>query len=187
MHWIASNSRRLTAHAELASAPPSQRERGDWFVLRTRSRQEKILAGDLHSNRIDYFLPLLRTERMYCNRRISVEMPMFPGYLFLRGTVDDAYWADRTRRVAQIIPVPDQARLDRELTALATALASNATLDPYPYLQKGVCVTVRSGPLRGLQGLIEDRTRRHRIILQIEALGQAVSLEVDAANVELAE
>jgi transcription antitermination factor NusG len=184
LHFGPSNSRRLTAHAELASAPPT-RDRGDWFVLRTRSRQEKVLASDLHSNRIACFLPMLRTERTYCNRRITVELPMFPGYLFLRGSLDDAYWADRTRRVAQIIQVADQARLDCELMSLAQAIASDARLDPYPYLKKGVRVEIRSGPLRGLHGLIEDRARAHRIILQIEALGQAVSLEVDAGNVDV--
>jgi transcription antitermination factor NusG len=173
----------LSLQTETASAPPS-RECGDWFVLRTRSRQEKILAADLRSNRIAYFLPMLRTERMYANYRVTVELPLFPGYLFLRGSLDDAYWADRTRRVAQIIQVTNQSKLDAELASLAQALSVNAKLDPYPYLKRGVRVVVKSGPLRGLHGLIEDRTRRHRIILQIEALGQAVSLEVDAANVE---
>jgi len=179
-------SRYLMPQAELASAPPS-RERGDWYVLRTRSRQEKTLAADLRSHEIAYFLPMYRSERMYCNRRVTVELPLFPGYLFLRGSLDDAYSADRTRRVAQIIQVTNQTRLDGELSSLAQVLAFETKLDPFPYLKKGLLVTIKSGPLRGLQGLIEDRTRRHRLILQIEALGQAVSLEVDASNVEVTE
>jgi transcription antitermination factor NusG len=172
--------------AEPSRALPGS-EHGEWFVLRTRARQEKILAADLAANRIACFLPLRRVERSYCNQRFSVELPMFPGYMFLRGTRDDAYWADRTRRVAQIIDVPDQARLDRELSFLAQAMAHIELFDPYPCLKRGVRVELQSGPLRGLQGLIEDRRRRHRLILQIEALGQAVSLEVDAAIVEVVE
>lgn len=180
------SSRCLSLQTETSWAPPS-RECGDWFVLRTRSRQEKILAADLRSNRISYFLPILRTERMYANYRVTVELPLFPGYLFLRGTLEDAYRAERTRRVAKIIQVTNQAKLDTELASLAQALSVDAKLDPNPYLNGGVRVVVKSGPLRGLQGLIEDRARRHRIILQIEALGQAVSLEVEAANLELAD
>jgi transcription antitermination factor NusG len=163
------------------------RASGNWFVLRTRSRQEKILANDLRAQRIACFLPLLRMQRLYCSRRITVEVPMFPGYLFLRGSTDDAYCADRTKRVAQIIAVADQHRLDWELANLAQVMASNIRVDPYPYLKRGVRVEIKSGPLRGLQGLVEDRSRLHRLVLQIEALGQAVSLEVDAAIVELAE
>jgi transcription antitermination factor NusG len=178
----------------VCSTPPGEQpasillptaEAGDWYVLRTRSRQEKILAGDLKARGIGHFLPLISAERMYCNRRFNVDLPLFPGYLFLRGSNDDAYFADRTKRIAQIIRVPDQKRLDWELTNLAQVLATTTSLDPYPYLKKGVRVEVRSGPLRGLQGVVEDRMRRHRLILQVEALGQAVSLEVDAAIVDI--
>ena|SRR5437763_485684 len=165
---------------------PNQ-ERGDWFVLRTRSRQEKILANTLRSREVGCFLPLLRAERIYCGRRFVVELPLFPCYVFLRGQLDDAYFAERTKRVAQIIQVPDQRRLDCELSNLARALSSNQPLDPFPYLRTGIRVEVREGPLRGIQGIIEDRTRRDRLILQIEALGQAVSLEVDAAAVDVIE
>ena len=176
------------ARVESGSGPvlPSA-EYGDWFVLRTRSRQEKILAADLRARKIGYFLPLMRVERMYCNRKISVELPLFVGYLFLRGSFDDAYFADRTGRVAQIIQVNDQRRLDWELSNLAQVMGLNTKIDPYPYLKKGVRVEVRSGPLKGIQGLVEDRARKHRLILQVDALGQAVSVEVDAAIVEVAE
>jgi transcription antitermination factor NusG len=166
-------------------APLPASDRGDWFVLRTRSRQEKILAGDLQAKRIGYFLPLKRVQRTYCGRRFYVEMPMFPCYLFLRGEVDDAYWADRTGRVAQIIPVADQPRLQDELTNLARALSSTEKLDPFPYLKEGTKVEIKSGSMKGIQGLVEDRNRRDRIILQVEALGRAVSVEVDAAIVDV--
>ncbi len=106
-------------------------------------------------------------------------MPLFPGYVFLRGDVDQAYEADRTRRVAQIIRVPDQHRMDDELRNIHIALGANATLDPYPYLRTGVRVEVREGPVRGLQGVVEDRTRLDRLILLVDTLGQAVSLEMD--------
>jgi transcription antitermination factor NusG len=163
--------------------PPG--ECGDWFVLRTRSRQEKILAGDLQAKCIGFFLPLKRVQRTYCGRHFQVEMPMFPCYLFLRGALDDAYWADRTGRVAQIIPVSDQPRLQVELTSLARAMSSTCKLDPFPYIKKGTRVEIRSGSLKGIQGLVEDRNRRDRIILQVEALGRAVSVELDAAIVDV--
>lgn len=176
----------LTPTPSFAIAPglPSA-ECGDWFVLRTRSRQEKILANGLRARGIGCLLPLVRVRRLYCNQRFEVEVPLFPGYLFLRGSLDDAYWADLTKRVAQIIPVVDQARLDQELQSLARVLASEQTLDPYPYLVKGQAVEIRCGPLRGVRGVIEDRSRPHHLILQVSALGQAVSLEVDAAIVDV--
>lgn len=158
---------------------------GDWFVLRTRARQEKILANDLAARSIPAFLPLINSVRYYGGRKARVELPLFPGYVFLRGSRDDAYAADRTRRIAQIITVSNQERLDMELRSLAIAIQSQAPLDPYPYLKKGVWVEVRSGPFRGIQGLIEDRSKANLLILQVEMLGRAVSLELDGSLLDV--
>lgn len=157
---------------------------GEWHVLHTKSRQEKALADDLRTRGIACFLPLLSQVRYYGTRKASAEMPLFPGYVFLRGTLDQAYQADRTRRVAQIIRVIDQKQLEWELTNLHLALQAKVPLEPYPYLQKGVRVEVRSGPFRGLQGIIEDRLKDQRLILQIDILGRAVSVEIDGALLE---
>ena len=158
---------------------------GDWHVLRTKSRQEKALASHLVASGIEYFLPLLSVSKYYGGRKAIVEQPLFPGYLFLRGSLDDAYVADRTRRVAQIIPVRQQESLARELWNIHVALSGQAPLDPFPYLEAGVRVEVREGPFRGLQGLIESRARRDRLILQVDMLGRAVSLEIEPSLLDV--
>jgi transcription antitermination factor NusG len=160
---------------------------GDWHLLHTRSRQEKVLAETLTAKGIGVFLPLLEVTRSYGGRKAAVELPLFPGYLFLKGPVDDAFEADRTKRVAGIIAVSDQSKLTWELRNLALALKRQVALDPYPYLKKGVRVEVRSGPLVGIQGVVESRTRRDRLILQIDVLGQATSLEIDGALLDVME
>jgi transcription antitermination factor NusG len=164
----------------VATEPPC-----DWHVLHTRSRQEKALSADLNALGVPHFLPLLQETRYHGRRKVVLDSPLFPGYLFLRGTIDDAYRADRTRRVAQVIVVADQEKLDWELLNLRAVLAQKVPLDPYPILQKGLRVEVRSGPFRGVQGLIEDKPRPNRLILQVDLLGKAVSLEIDGALLDL--
>ncbi len=160
-------------------------ELGDWFILRTRARQEKVLTQELGARSISCFLPLVRMIRYYGGRRNAVDLPLFPGYVFLRGSRDEAFDADRTRRIAQIIKVCDQHRLDVELKSLHQALRSEAPLNPYPYLKKGVWVEVRAGPFRGIQGLIEDRSRANLLVLQVNILGRAVSLEIDCSLLDV--
>lgn len=160
---------------------------GEWFVLHTRARHEKGLSDDLKAREIAHFLPLVTKVRYWGNRKAVVEEPLFPGYVFLRGSNDDAYIADRTRHVAQIIQVPDQRRLSWELQNLAQALQHKVPLDPFPYLKKGVRVAITSGPMRGLQGVVESRQRADKIILAVDMLGQAVSMELHGALVELVE
>ena len=161
--------------------------RGLWYVLHTRSRQEKVVADDLAAMGIGHFLPLVRQVRYYGNRKAWAELPLFPGYVFLRGDIDHAYEADRTKRIVSIIKVGQQEKLDWELRNLHLALFAKAPLTPFAYLKVGVRVEVRSGPFRGLQGMIEGRTPKDRLLLQVDILGQAVSLEIDGSLLDVIE
>jgi hypothetical protein len=92
--------------------------------------------------------------------------------------------ADRTKRVFNIPKVHDQERMTWQLTNLSLAPKYSVPLDPYPYLKEGILVEVKAGAFRGLQGLVKRRTGWERLILQV-VLGQAVSLELHGAQVEL--
>ena len=159
--------------------------RGEWHILHVRSRQEKALAADLAAIGIPHFLPLVPHARVYGRRRAVIHTPLFPGYVFVRGTRDDAYRCDRTRRVAGIIHVPDQRGLERELCNLRAALDAGAALDPCPFVRDGVRVVVRDGPLRGLTGVAAGGANAVRLVLQVQVLGRAVSVPVGEADLEL--
>ncbi len=170
-----------------SSDSPSIESARRWFVLHTKSRQEKAVAETLGKLGVRHVLPLVRRNSYYGKRKVEVDFPLFPSYLFMHGEPEQAYAIDRTKRIARIIPVVDGRVLERELKDLETALANVTTFDPFPYLTKGVRVEVRAGPLQGVRGLIEDRTKRNRLILQVEILGQATSTEVDGALLEVVE
>jgi transcriptional antiterminator NusG len=156
-----------------------------WVVLRTRSRQEKVIAADLAVRGMRFLLPLTHQVRYYGRRKAEIDAPLFPGYLFLRGSPEQAYAIDRSGRIASILPVADQAKLNDELRSLAIAFSNRVTLDPYPHLSVGRRVEVRAGPLRGIRGYVENRSSVHRLILQVEMLGRAVSMEIDSSLLDL--
>lgn len=155
-----------------------------WYVLHTRPRQEKTVAADLQAMGLPHFLPLVRHTRVHGHRKNVVDLPLFPGYVFLRGQKDDAYRADRTGRIVHILDVPNQEHLHWELSNIKLALEQQVPLDPFPYLKVGIRAEVRAGPMRGLQGLIESRGKRDRLVLQVDMLGRAVSIEVDGSLLE---
>src|SRR5687768_8107191 len=111
---------------------------GLWHVLHVKSRQEKALTADLRAMGIAHFLPLVRQVRFHGGRKATVEAPLFPGYVFLRGSLDETYTADRTRRVAGIIKVADQKHLEWELRNIHLALSRQAPLMAYAHLKRGV-------------------------------------------------
>jgi transcription termination/antitermination protein NusG len=166
LHWL--SGRELSAQSH-------------WHVLHTNSRQEKILSDTLAAMGVAHYLPLVRQTRFYGKRKASVEVPLFAGYVFLHGTLEEVYEADRTGRVARIIHVADQEELDRELNNVHLALSKNAELSRYPLLKTGVKVEVRSGPFRGLQGVIENWSRGDLLYLRVQMLGTAARMQIDAS------
>jgi len=162
-------------------APPTD---AAWWVLHTRPRQEKAVARDLAALDIRHFLPLVHHVRYYGRRKQRVYLPLFPGYVFLHGSAEQAWTLDRAGRLAQIIEVSDQALLEREIIAIQRVLESGHELDPHPYLHEGMRVEVRSGPLKGVQGVIERKRGKRRLVLQIEVLGVGSSLEIDGSLLE---
>jgi transcriptional antiterminator RfaH len=131
------------------------------------------------------YLPLRRNVRHSGPVKRISQVPLFPGYVFLWGTIDDAYLADRTQRVASLIRVPDPERLEWELRNIHRALSTAAPLDPHDALRVGLRARVATGPCAGVEGLIASRSRLDRLVLQVNMLGTAVCLEVDAGLVEL--
>jgi transcription antitermination factor NusG len=178
----------LTYPADLRSVllPCRRRASEDrWHVLHSKSRQEKALAASLSAMRIDCYVPLRREMHLHGGRRVEVAQPVFPSYVFLWGDRDQAFEADRTRRVANVIPVNDQDRLEWELANLYRALSTDAPLEPFPALQAGVRARVASGPFVGIEGVVASRIRPERLVLQIRMLGTATSLEIGGEHLEV--
>jgi transcription antitermination factor NusG len=155
-----------------------------WRVLHTRSRQEKSIARALKAAGIAHYLPLVQRVGYRGRRKRVVETPLFTSYVFLYGPMDAVYFAVSTKRVANVIPVPDQDGFVMEMEQIRRALECGADLGPADYLAVGCKVRVTAGPFVGLEGLIEDRARADRLILQVAALGRGTSLEIDADLLE---
>lgn len=157
-----------------------------WKALHTKSRQEKSVAERLARVGARQYLPLVRKVRVYGHRRRVVEAPLFPGYLFLWGGADEVREALDTGGVVRAIAIADQARVERELAQVRRALEAGASLELFPYLERGRAVRVTAGPFKGLEGIVEEARGGDRLILRVHALNRATSLEIDASLLESA-
>lgn len=155
-----------------------------WCVAHTKSRNEKVLANVLLSWDQPYFLPMVERVHVRRSRKVRSVLPLFPGYVFFTGDESTQYRVMTTNRVARIISVPDQNRLVQELKQLQRALDAGADLQPYPFLPQGTRCRITSGAFKGLEGVVQRTKGAAQLVLQVEALGQAVALEIDIAMVE---
>ena len=151
----------------------------------TRSRNEKALAHDLISKEISYFLPMSWKVRRKSRRTIRSLLPLFNGYLFFCGRENDLVELLKTNRVAHLIEVNYQEKLLDELIQIDQALRSGAPLTPHKYIKAGQRCRVIAGPLIGLEGIVVRTKNATRLVLQIDMLGQAASVEIDVDMMEV--
>ncbi len=158
---------------------------GEWWVVHTKSRNEKALAHDLRQRQISYFLPMTWKVRRKSRRTIRSLLPLFSGYLFFCGGENDRTEVLRTDRVANLIKVNDQDKLLNELLQIQQAIGAGAPLIPDKYVQAGQKCKVIAGPLLGLEGVVATTRGVTRLVLQVDMLGQAASVEIDIDMIEV--
>lgn len=159
---------------------------GTWWVAHTKARNEKALAWDLMGKGISYFLPLVsKASKTPKGRVIRSLVPLFSSYMFFCGDENARVETLRTHRVANIIPCTSVEHFINELWAIEKAIESGADLKPYNFIEVGQKCRVIAGPLMGTEGIVVRTSKETRLILQIDMLGQATSVDIEADLLEL--
>ena len=160
---------------------------GQWWVVHTKSRNEKALAHDLSQKNISYFLPMSWKTHRTRGRKMRSLLPLFGGYMFFCGSEDQRQEVLRTNRVANLIEVRNQEKFLRELTPIEHALLAGEELTPHKYIEAGQLCQVTAGPLAGSKGIAVRTMGKTKLVLQVEMLGQAASVEIDTDSIEIVE
>ena len=165
-------------------AEPARDVDARWWVLHARPRAEKTLARRLHRQRVRFFLPLYERRHRHQGRVRSAYLPLFPGYLFLRGDWDDRRSALETNLVAHCLEVTDQGELHDNLADVHRLMTSEAELTPESRLRPGMPVEIIAGPFAGMTGKVERRRNKVTFAVEIRLLQQGVSMEIASWMIE---
>lgn len=161
--------------------PETSTDNQQWYVLHCKPRQEQSVVDHLRALGVYAYFPRVDQVRFYGKRKVKREVALFPGYVFLFGQKEHAYSVDRSRGLVQILEPPDPEQLAWELKNIRLALEREAPLVECAGLKVGTRVEVRTGPFKGMQGLVEANKPKDRIVLQVGMLGRAMSVEIDAS------
>jgi transcriptional antiterminator RfaH len=156
-----------------------------WFVAHTRPRAEKKLAEYCARNGISVTLPCYRSIRKYERKTVVFEKPLFPNYLFLRLKPAEKQKVFHNDYVANLLDVTDQDLFEKQLGDILRSLDSDMEVLLAPQITAGSRVKITSGPLRGLEGLVETRSGVTYVNLRLDFIGQAVAVRVEASDLEL--
>jgi transcription antitermination factor NusG len=157
-----------------------------WYAAYTAPRHEKYVSQQMDGRRIHSFLPLYRSLRRWKDRRIQLELALFPGYVFVHIALRDRLQVLQLPGVVQLVSFGGKpaALPDAEIEALRNGLAGNLCAEPHPYLTVGRRVRVRAGSVAGLEGILLRRKQKFRVVLSIQLIQRSVAIEVDEADIE---
>lgn len=154
-----------------------------WFALAVKPRHEKAVAAALRIKGLEEFLPLCLERRRWSDRHKTLEVPLLAGYTFSRFDPDERLRVLRTPGVRKIVgwgatPLPVE---ETEIQALQRVVEARLPASPCPFLRAGQTISLDSGPLSGLRGLLLETKGKRRLVVSVTLLQRSVSVEVDQA------
>jgi transcription antitermination factor NusG len=162
------------------------RETTPWWALYTRYQREKMVAETLTSKRFEVFLPLYASVRRWTDRQKTLFLPIFPGYVFVRGGLDRRLEIVTTPGVQTILFFGEQVAAipETEIHTIRRMVDGPYRVEPHPYLKCGEKVRITRGSLKGIEGVLVRKKNLYRLVLSMDLLHQSVAVEIDASDVE---
>jgi transcription antitermination factor NusG len=156
-----------------------------WYAVWTRSRHEQVVREQLERKGLEAFLPTITRWSRWKDRKKQIDWPLFPGYCFVRFEAAERLPVLTCTGVVSIVsfdgdivPIPEH-----EIDGIRRLVDSDLQFDPCPLIREGMMVEVTHGPLKGVVGRLVRKGSHARLVLSVDLIGQAVSVEVDASDV----
>lgn len=149
-----------------------------WYALNVKTGMESAISRQIEAREIESFLP--QYEDVYAKRKTPVKRALFPGYIFGRFLYERRFPVLDTPGVLGIVGT-------REKPGIVTAeeidgvrrLIDSGRAEPWNQIEPGRIVTIRQGAFAGIRGVLVRVKDRVRVIVNIQLLNRAVSVELD--------
>lgn len=153
-------------------------EEQPWWVVHLRSRQEKTAAREALLRKVPFYLPQREQRAVSGGRKRISYLPLFPGYLFFRGGVEERLEMLKTNLCVRLLEVQDQAAIHEDLLQIKRLQETHLPLVPHPELTVGDPVRIMEGPFSGYLGIIEKSRGHFRLIVSVRFIHRFVSVEL---------
>ena len=168
-----------------AIALPAGWKEEHWYAAYTRAQHEKTVAAELGMREVEHFLPLYSSVRRWKDRRVTLETPLFAGYVFVRLALRDRLRVLQVPSVVRLVGFNGQpaALPDSEMEIMRSGLSPSSGAEPHPFLTVGRHVRITGGPFAGLEGVLRRRKSGARVIVSLGLIQRSVAVDVDIADV----
>ena len=136
------------------------------------------------AEKFEHYLPLITSVRRYAKETKRFTKPLFPGYVFAKVPTALKQRIYQQDLLARAILIDDEARFLHQLQDVRTLIDSGLTLSLHPLVKKGARAKIIGGPLRGLEGIIDDPANPNGIVLCVDVLQQGLLVKVPLEDLE---
>ncbi len=152
-----------------------------WFALRVRSNHERVAALHLRERGFEEFSPTFKAERQWSDRKKQIDQFLFPGYVFCRLNPEDRL---------PVLTIPGAVGLvgfgkgptaipENEIESVRKMVGAGLLVGPWPLIAAGQTVAIERGPLRGVEGVLQEIKKGFRLVVSVNLLQRSVYAEVD--------
>lgn len=157
-----------------------------WFAMYTLARHEKELMRKLRPLNIAHYGPMVQQRKRSPQGRIRTSyVPLFTGYVFVRGDEVARHEAVSTGCISRCLPVADAELLLGDLKQIRQLIERGSDIRPEPRPLTGRPAIVKTGAMVGLKGTITKVHSQHRLTVVVNFMQQGASVLVDEADVEI--
>ena len=157
-----------------------------WHVLHVIANHEKRVARHLSVRSLEHYLPLYTERSKWTDRSVTLERPLFAGYVFVRFSPHAKLSVVSTPGVIRLLGDHecDTVSAD-EIDRIRNGLASGCLLRPHPHVSVGTPVRVLSGAFEGVEGIVTEFRHQCRVIITLSAMKQCFSVEVELGDIDV--
>jgi len=157
-----------------------------WYAVYTCANHEKRIAAELTQRSVENFLPVYSSVRRWKDRRVTLDLPLFPGYVFVRLALRDRLRVVQIPSVVRLVGFGGVAAAlpETEMEIVRAGLSRGLRAEPHPFLTVGRRVRITGGPFAGLEGILKQKRSGLRVVVSLELIQRSVAVDVDAADVQ---
>lgn len=161
----------------------------EWYALRTRSRFENVVLDGLEKKKVEVFLPRITIKSMRLDRKTMIQVPLFPGYLFVKTSMDPYKQIEIAKTIGVVkfvgnLQGPSAIPMESIDSLKIMVLNSQEILIGFKY-KRGDLVRVVNGPFVGVLGEFVRYRGKGRVVVSIAALGQNAAVNVSEDDIEM--
>jgi transcription antitermination factor NusG len=157
-----------------------------WRVVHVVPNHEKKVAAHLTYRSVEHFLPLYTERSRWSDRSVTLERPLFPGYIFIRFVQELRRAVISSPGVLKLLGKEESGEVkSAEIDCIRSAIANGQVLRPHAPIYVGTLVRVTTGVFAGAEGMVVELRSNCKVVISMSAVKQCYSLETDMRNLEI--